>query len=84
MHLSPNHVSCIFSKKLKITLRDYINNMRISDATHLLANTEKSITEIMQECGFINQSTFNKTFSEICGMTPRLYRNKMTEKKDAQ
>ena len=81
MHLSPNHISYIFSQKLKISLRDYINNMRISDATHLLIHTEKSITEIMQECGFINQSTFNKTFLEICGVTPRQYRSGMVEKK---
>ena len=47
LHISPNHISSIFSQKLKISLRDYINNMRISDATHLLSHTEKSITEIM-------------------------------------
>lgn len=81
MHLSPNHISYIFSQKLKISLRDYINNMRISDATHLLIHTEKSITEIMQECGFINQSTFNKTFLEICGVTPRQYRNGLVNQK---
>lgn len=74
MHLSPNHISSIFSKKLKISLRDYINNMRISEATHLLTHTEQRITEIMEACGFKNQSTFNKTFQEICGATPRQYR----------
>ena len=77
LHISPNHVSSVFSKKLKISLRDYINNMRISEATYLLTNTEKRITEIMQECGFANQSTFNKIFFQICGVTPRQYRNRM-------
>lgn len=75
LHISPNHVSSIFSKKLKISLRDYINNMRISDATYLLAHTEKRVTEIMQDCGYTNQSTFNKRFFEICGVTPRQFRN---------
>ena len=74
LHISPNHVSSIFSKKLKISLRDYINRMRINEATYLLKHTEKRITEIMQECGFTNQSTFNKTFREICGVTPRQFR----------
>ena len=77
LHISPNHISSIFSRKLKISLRDYINNMRISDATYLLTHTEKRITEIMQECGFANQSTFNKTFLEICGVTPRQFRNRL-------
>ena len=80
LHISPNHISSIFSKKLKISLRDYINNMRISEATYLLAHTEKRITEIMQECGFTNQSTFNKRFFEICGVTPRQFRNRLIEK----
>lgn len=77
LHISPNHISSIFSKKLKISLRDYINNMRISEATYLLTHTEKRITEIMQECGFTNQSTFNKTFFEICGVTPRQFRKRL-------
>ena len=77
LHISPNHISGIFSRKLKICLRDYINNMRISDATYLLTHTEKRITEIMQECGFANQSTFNKAFLEICGVTPRQFRNRL-------
>lgn len=77
LHISPNHISSIFSKKLKISLRDYINNMRVSEATYLLTHTEKRITEIMQECGFTNQSTFNKTFFEICGVTPRQFRNRL-------
>lgn len=79
LHISPNHISAIFSKKLKISLRDYINNMRISEAAYLLAHTEKPITEIMQECGFANQSTFNKRFLEICGVTPRQFRKRLSE-----
>ena len=81
LHISPNHVSSIFSKKLKISLRDYINNLRISEATQLLTHTDKRITEIMQECGFANQSTFNKTFLEICGVTPRQFRNRLIAEK---
>ena len=78
LHISPNHISSIFSKKLKISLRDYINNLRISKAMHLLTHTEKGVTEIMQECGYTNQSTFNKTFLKISGTTPRQYRSRFT------
>lgn len=78
LHINPNHISSIFSKKLKISLRDYINNMRISEAAYLLTHTEKRITDIMQECGFSNQSTFNKRFFDMCGVTPRQFRNGLT------
>jgi AraC-like DNA-binding protein len=74
LHLSPNYISSIFAKKLKISLRDYINNMRTSEASYLLTHTQLRITEIMEECGFKNQSTFNKVFQENCGMTHRQYR----------
>lgn len=74
LHLSPNHISSIFSKKLKISLREYINNMRVSEAAYLLTHSDQRITEIMEACGFKNQSTFNKSFQEICGTTPRQYR----------
>ena len=84
LYISPNHISSIFSKKLKISLRDYINNMRISEATYLLTHTEKRITEIMEECGYTNQSTFNKTFFEICGVTPRQFRNHLSDNKIGQ
>lgn len=78
LHISPNHISSIFSQKLRISLRDYINNMRISEAAHLLTHTEKRVTDIMQECGFTNQSTFNKRFFEICGVTPSQFRKGLT------
>lgn len=33
------------------------------------------ITEIAYECGFRNQSNFNRVFLARTGMTPREYRN---------
>ncbi len=74
LYISPNHISAIFSKKLKISLRRYINNLRINEAMRLLTNTEMEIIDVMLECGFTNQSTFNKVFMEFCGITPRQFK----------
>ena len=74
LHISENHISAIFSKKIKLPLRSYINNLRIHEAMFLLLNTEMDITDIMFHCGFTNQSTFNKVFMELCGTTPRQFR----------
>ena len=42
-------------------------------------NTDKSISEVMQESGFTNQTIFNRLFKEIYGMTPRQARNSYAE-----
>ena len=74
LYLSPGYVSKIFSQKLKIGFREYINALRVNMAKSLLKNPEKRITEIMITCGFENQSSFNRVFRDVCGMSPKDYR----------
>lgn len=74
LYLSPSYVSKIFSQKLRYGFREYINALRINMARSLLKNPEKRITDIMLLCGFVNQSSFNRVFRDICGITPKDYR----------
>ena len=74
LYLSPSYVSKIFSQKLRYGFREYINALRINMARSLLKNPEKRITDIMLSCGFANQSSFNRVFREICGVSPKAYR----------
>ena len=74
LYISPSYVSKVFSSKLKYGFREYINELRISRAKELLSETDMKIVNIMLECGFKNQSSFNRIFSDICGMSPRDYR----------
>lgn len=74
LYLSPSYVSKIFSQKLRYGFREYINALRINMAKSLLKNPEKRITDIMLSCGFVNQSSFNRVFREICGTSPKDYR----------
>lgn len=77
LYLSPSYVSKIFSQKLRYGFREYINALRINKARSLLRNPEKRITDIMLACGFVNQSSFNRVFRSICGVSPKDYRKKM-------
>ena len=74
LYISTSYVSKVFSGKLKIGFREYINFLRISHAKTLLVETDMKVLAIMLECGFRNQSTFNRIFSEVCGVSPRTYR----------
>ncbi len=74
LYISPSYISKIFSTKLRYKFREYINALRISHAKKLIASGEMKIIDIMYECGFKNQSSFNRIFIDICGMSPSDYR----------
>lgn len=74
LHISPGYISRIFSEKLNCPFRTYLNRLRIADAKQLLKNTGRTVLDIMLECGFSNQSSFNRIFVQEVGCTPREYR----------
>ena len=52
----------------------YVNEVRISYAKHLLAYTDQSVTEILENAGFGSQRTFNRAFRDCVHMTPKEFR----------
>jgi len=54
----------------------YVNISRINHAKRMLLETDKSVKEIMTECGFENESHFFKLFKRHVGMSPLLFREK--------
>ena len=81
LFISKSYVSKIFSSKLKIPFREYINELRIAKAKKLLLETDKKIIDIMYECGFQNQSSFNRVFYKYCNMPPLEYKQSNKQKK---
>lgn len=80
LYISPSYVSKLFAVKLKYKFREYINILRINEAKRMLVEGDMKIVDIMLECGFSNQSSFNRIFAQACGVTPYQYRkdNKST------
>ena len=76
LFISTSYVSKVFSHKLRYGFREYINTLRIEKAKKMLSTTNEKIIDIMFECGFENQSSFNRVFLEIVGDSPRDYRRK--------
>ena len=74
LFISESYVSKLFTQKLKCSFRAYINTLRINKAQTLLRDTEKKILQIMTACGFRNQSSFNRVFLELTGVSPKDYR----------
>lgn len=76
LYVSESAITKIFSTKLGYSFREYINILRISEAKSLLKHSNKRIIDIMYECGFQNQSSFNRVFYNDCGLTPKEYRDR--------
>lgn len=72
--ISPYYLARIFSQQLHMSFNDYVNRLRIQAAQDLLRSTDRPVTEVMLEVGFESQSTFNRVFRDIQGITPREYR----------
>ncbi len=81
LYISKSYISKIFAKKLKSNFREYINSLRVNEAKMHLEDSDMKIIDIMENCGFKNQSSFNRVFFEECKMTPREYRKIYKEKK---
>ena len=49
---------------------EYINQVRIRMACEHLKRTDEPIAEIAVKCGFSTNSTFNRNFKQLLGVTP--------------
>ena len=73
-HMSVSRLCHLFQQQFQFTVFDYLTNLRISRAKHLLAATDRTCLQISLEAGFNNLSYFNRTFKKRLGMTPSQFR----------
>jgi AraC-like DNA-binding protein len=70
----PVHLSREFRKHHQVTISEYIRIRRIDHASHLLAHSQLTLSEIARTCGFTDQSHFCSSFKSRIGLTPAKYR----------
>ena len=68
------YLSKVISSTFRCNFRTLVNSYRVSMAQNLLLSTRNSVNSIAYECGFKNQSSFNRVFLEISGVTPSIFR----------
>lgn len=54
---------------------EYLNTRKLEHSSYLLTETDYSISEIAETCGFQNQFYFSKMFKKKFGVSPLRYRN---------
>ena len=80
LHVSKYYISRLFSDKIKISLNNYINMLRVNDAKERLIKTSDSVTEIGIKVGYNTIRSFNRAFLTQTGMQPREFRNQFGNK----
>lgn len=72
--LSPNYFSKLFKECTSMTISEYIQKIRIEEASRLLKKTDKKVIDIAYEVGYKDIKFFNQIFKRINGKTPGEYR----------
>jgi AraC-like DNA-binding protein len=72
--LSPFHFLRQFTRTLGVTPHQYLIRARLRHAARLLADEERSITDIAIDVGFGDLSNFVRTFRRAAGVSPRQFR----------
>lgn len=62
-----------FKTHTRKTYTTFLNEVRVSNACKMLIEGDWDIQTIAYDCGFQNQSHFNRTFKKVTGKTPRSY-----------
>ncbi|BBH24547.1 hypothetical protein Back11_58920 [Paenibacillus baekrokdamisoli] len=74
VYLSPPYLSRLYKQLTGTNLLDYITEVRIVRAKHLLKSTSLKIHEVAAEVGFDSAPYFTRLFKKVTNSTPLEYR----------
>src|SRR3989441_2689146 len=72
--LSESHFARRFRHSFGTSVHQYLIQLRIDHAKHLLAHSDKPLVEIALQSGFYDQASFTRTFNRIERTTPSRWR----------
>lgn len=73
-NLTPTYLSRKFKKVTGYTFKEYVNYIRIRQASQMLLTTDDSVTKIALNCGFNSSNYFKDCFQRANGVSPRTFR----------
>lgn len=68
------YFSRLFKQVNGVTFTEYVSQCRLEKASRLLLETDRTVENIMAECGFADRTRFFKLFANRYQMTPMKYR----------
>jgi AraC-like DNA-binding protein len=79
--LSESAFSRLFKQNTGRTIPHYINELRIARACRLLAETDQTVGEIADACGYPNRAHFQRQFHRLEKRSPLAYRSAVRKPK---
>lgn len=73
-HVSEAHFARSFRAVFGETPHRYLQRRRVERSMFLLRETDRSVTDICFDVGFTSLGTFSRTFRDIVGEPPSVYR----------
>lgn len=73
VHMSEGAFSRFFRQKAGKSFTEFVNEVRIGRAAHLLIESEQPVSEIAFACGFNNLSHFHRRFRRTFALSPTAY-----------
>ena len=74
MHLSPNYFGDLIKKETGKSAQEYIQLVVMEKVKELLAESNKTVSEIAYELGFKYPHHLSRVFKKVTGTTPNEYR----------
>jgi two-component system response regulator YesN len=74
INITPNYFSALFKQELGKSFSEYLNELRVEKAKHLLTETSCRVFEIAEQVGYKDYKYFVHVFKKLTGVTPTSYR----------
>ena len=74
LNISPSYLSRKFKEMYRISIIDYLYEVRIEKSIELLATTDLKVSAIAKMCGFQDSNAFIRIFKKQKGITPGKYK----------
>lgn len=75
LYTSPGYLGTVFTKRMGISIKEYLHTLRMEEAVRLMTETDMLLSEIAYDVGYNNYNNFYHHFERFFGMTPREYKD---------
>lgn len=80
LECSVGHLSRLFKQKLNISPIQYLGQIRMERAAHLLVHTGATLQQIAEQVGYPDAHSLSRSFKKIKGLSPIRYKKGLSQR----